>query len=264
MLAQLGWAILKPSWVKYVAARSLPRRALYSILPEDAINTARRRTSARLKIAVLISGRGSNLRALIDACGPEFPAEIVLVLSNVAGAPGLRRAEAAGVAVGVLERRLYPSRAAFEAALDAACRAANAELVCLAGFMRVLGAGFVRRWRDRMINIHPSLLPAFPGLDTHARALAAGVRFSGCTVHFVRAAVDDGPIVVQAAVPVLPGDTPETLAARVLEAEHRIYPLAVRWIAEGRVTVEDERVAIRGATAPEGALFNPATYTKGR
>ena len=148
-------------------------------------------------------------------------------------------------------------RADFDAALDNALSAAGIELVCLAGFMRLLGSAFVRRWRDKLINIHPSLLPAFPGLDTHARALKAGVRFTGCTVHFVREGMDDGPIVVQAAVPVLPGDDEDALAARVLKAEHRAYPLALRLIAEGRVQVIDERVVIKGAAKPGPFLLNP-------
>ncbi len=213
-----------------------------------------------MKVAVLISGRGSNLQALIDACAPaDFPAEIRLVLSNRADAAGLERARRAGIPAQVVSHREYGTRAEFDAALDRALEAAGIELVCLAGFMRVLGDAFVARWRDRVVNIHPSLLPAFPGLDTHARALAAGVRFTGCTVHFVREAVDDGPIIVQAAVPVLPGDDSDKLAARVLAAEHRAYPLALRLIAEGRVRIADGRVEIRGAAGapPEGVLNPP-------
>lgn len=213
---------------------------------------------ARLKVAVLISGRGSNLQALIDACArPDFPAEIRLVLSNRADAAGLERAKRAGIPAQVIPHRDYASRDAFDAALDGALQAAGIELVCLAGFMRLLGDAFVERWRDRVINIHPSLLPAFRGLDTHARVLAAGVRFTGSTVHFVRAAVDDGPIIVQAAVPVLPGDDSEALAARVLAAEHRAYPLALRLIAEGRVRIGDGRVEIRDASGPAEAVLNP-------
>lgn len=213
---------------------------------------------ARLKVAVLISGRGSNLQALIDACArPDFPAEIRLVLSNRADAAGLERAKRAGIPTQVIPHRDYASRDAFDATLDGALRAAGIELVCLAGFMRLLGDAFVERWRDRVINIHPSLLPAFRGLDTHARVLAAGVRFTGCTVHFVRAAVDDGPIIVQAAVPVLPGDDSEALAARVLAAEHRAYPLALRLIAEGRVRIGDGRVEIRDGSGPAETVLNP-------
>lgn len=212
---------------------------------------------ARLKVGVLISGRGSNLQALLDACAdPAFPAEIVAVLSNRPGAAGLERARAAGVAAGVVDHRGFPGRASFEEALDRALRDAGAEFVCLAGFMRLLTPWFVERWHDRMINIHPSLLPAFPGLDTHRRAIEAGVRFTGCTVHFVRAEMDDGPILVQAAVPVLAGDDEPALAARVLEAEHRCYPLALRLVAEGRARVRGIRVDL-DAAGPSGAVLNP-------
>jgi phosphoribosylglycinamide formyltransferase-1 len=214
---------------------------------------------ARLKVAVLISGRGSNLGALIAAsAAPGFPAEIALVIANRAAAAGLERARAAGIATAVIPHQGFADRAAFDAAIDRALGEAGVELVCLAGFMRLLGERFVARWRDRLINIHPSLLPAFPGLDTHARVLSAGVRFSGCTVHYVRAAVDDGPIIAQAVVPVLPGDDAERLAARVLEAEHRVYPLALRLIAEGRVRVVGDRVEVGGAAAPAGILINPS------
>jgi len=213
---------------------------------------------ARLKTAVLISGRGSNLQALIAACTPDFPAEIVLAIANRADAAGLAHAARAKIPHRVIPHRDFASREAFDAALDAALGAAGVELVCLAGFMRLLTDGFVARWRDRLVNIHPSLLPAFPGLDTHARALAAGVRITGCTVHFVRAAVDDGPIIVQAAVPVLPGDDAERLAARILAAEHRAYPLALRLIAEGRVRVVGRRVEITGADPPSQYIWQPA------
>jgi len=213
---------------------------------------------ARLKVAVLISGRGTNLQSLIDHCAdPKFPAEVVLVLSNRPGSAGLARAEQAGLATGTLDHKLFKGRADFEQALDGLIRAHGVDLICLAGFMRVLTADFVERWRDRLINIHPSLLPAFPGLDTHARALATGVRFAGCTVHYVRADIDAGPIIVQAAVPVHTGDTEETLAARVLAAEHRCYPLALRLIGEGRVRIEGERTVIDGAAAPVDATTNP-------
>ena len=213
---------------------------------------------ARLKVAVLISGRGSNLQALIDAClHADFPAAIVLVMSDVPGAHGLSRAEAAGIPTAVVERKDFEDRDGFEDALTGALLEAAPELVCLAGFMRVLGDGFVGRWRGRLINIHPSLLPAFKGVHVHERIVEAGVRISGCTVHFVRPAVDDGPIIVQAAVPVYPDDDADALAARVLIQEHRIYPLAVRLIAEGRVRVVDEHVLIDGALRPEGALVNP-------
>ncbi|MGQ0676133.1 MAG: phosphoribosylglycinamide formyltransferase, partial [Rhodospirillales bacterium] len=176
--------------------------------------------TARRRVGVLISGRGSNLKSLIQAAkAKNFPAQIALVISNRAEAAGLDHAKKAGIPTAVIPHGRFPTRAAFDAALDAALKRARIEIVCLAGFMRLLTPGFVAAWRDRMLNIHPSLLPAFPGLDTHERALAAGVCFGGCTVHFVRAETDCGPIVAQAAVPVLPGDTPGTLAARVLKAE---------------------------------------------
>jgi len=214
---------------------------------------------ARLRVAVLISGRGSNLQALVDACSnPAFPAEIRLVISNEPGAPGLVRAERARIPTRVISHKEFPDRAGFDAALDCALEEAGIELVCLAGFMRMLGDAFVTRWRNRLINIHPSLLPAFKGLKTHERVLAAGVRFTGCTVHFVRPAMDEGPIIVQSAVSVLAGDDPARLAERVLGEEHKAYPLALRLIAEGRVTVTGERVDISGATGPApSALINP-------
>ncbi len=214
---------------------------------------------ARLRTGVLVSGRGSNLQALIDAAAaPGYPAEIVLVIANEADAQGLARAARAGIPAQLIEHRKFAGREAFEAALDQALRASRVEFVCNAGFMRILTAGFVAAWRDRLVNIHPSLLPAFPGLGTHARALAAGVRIHGCTVHFVREALDDGPIIVQAAVPVLADDDEAALAARVLAAEHRIYPMALKLIAEGRVRVEGGRVAIDGASPPAGMLLSPA------
>jgi len=212
----------------------------------------------RLKLAVLISGRGSNLQALIEACArPDYPAEIVLVLANVAGAQGLARAERAGIATAVVSHTDYPDRRSFDSEMTAAIERSGADLVCLAGFLRILSAEFIDYWRDRLINIHPSLLPAFKGLDTHRRALEAGVRIAGCTVHYVRFEMDTGPVVVQAAVPVLPGDSPETLAERVLEREHQIYPLAVKLIAEGRVTIAGEVAEIRDPAAPGDALINP-------
>ncbi|MDE1931854.1 MAG: phosphoribosylglycinamide formyltransferase [Alphaproteobacteria bacterium] len=206
---------------------------------------------ARLRTGVLISGRGSNLQALIDACtARDYPAEIVLVIANRADAAGLDRAARAKIPTRVVAHRGFTERAAFDAALDAALREARVELVCLAGFMRVLGANFIDAWRDRMINIHPSLLPEFPGLDTHARALAAGAKRHGCTVHFVRNEVDNGPIIVQGSVPVLPDDDADKLAARVLAVEHRAYPLALRLVAEGRVRVRGDSVEIDGRPGP--------------
>jgi phosphoribosylglycinamide formyltransferase 1 len=213
---------------------------------------------ARLKVGVLFSGRGTNLQALIDACAePDFPAEIRLVIANRADAAGLARAAAAKIATEIIPHGNYPSREAFDAALTAALEKAGIELVCLAGFMRLLTTGFVEHWRDRMINIHPSLLPSFPGLHTHERVLAEGVRFTGCTVHFVRPEMDHGPIIVQATVPVLQGDDPDKLAARVLEAEHRSYRLALDLLGQGRVAVVGERVEIKGATGLAEIRLNP-------
>jgi phosphoribosylglycinamide formyltransferase-1 len=212
-----------------------------------------------LKLGVLISGRGTNLQSLIDACAaPGFPAEIAVVISNRPDAAGLARAAAAGIPARVVDHKRYPAREAFERDMDAALREAGVELVCSAGFMRVLTDWFVKAWWDRQLNIHPSLLPAFRGLHVHEQALAAGVRLSGCTVHFVRPEMDAGPIIAQAAVPVHDGDTPDTLAARVLEAEHMLYPLAVRLIGEGRVKVVDERVVIDPPLPANGVLFSPA------
>lgn len=206
---------------------------------------------ARLRTGVLISGRGSNLQALIDACtARDYPAEIVLVIANRTDAAGLERAARAKIPTRVVAHRDFAERAAFDAALDAVLREARVELVCLAGFMRVLGANFIDAWRDRMINIHPSLLPEFPGLDTHARALAAGAKRHGCTVHFVRNKVDSGPIIVQGSVPLLPGDDADKLAARVLAVEHRAYPLALRLVADGRVRVRGDSVEIDGRPGP--------------
>ena len=212
---------------------------------------------ARLKLAILISGRGSNMRALVAACqAGSIDAEIRLVLSNQPQAEGLSHAAAAGLATRVLPHRDFASRDDFDAALDRALREAEADFVCLAGFMRLLTAGFLARWRDRMINIHPSLLPAFPGLDTHRRAIEAGVKLAGCTVHYVRFETDSGPIIAQAAVPVLPGDDEASLAARVLAAEHRLYPLALGLVASGRVKVDGER-ALVDFEGHAGALLNP-------
>jgi phosphoribosylglycinamide formyltransferase 1 len=205
---------------------------------------------------VLISGRGSNLQKLIETCAdPRCPAEIGLVISNRADAPGLTRAAVAGIPAAVVAER---DRPAFATAADALLRRHGIDFVCLAGFMRLLDRPFVEAWRDRMINIHPSLLPAFPGLEAQRQALEAGVRFAGCTVHFVRPETDTGPIVAQAVVPVLPGDDVASLSARILAAEHRLYPLALRMIAEGRVRVADGRAEIDGWVAPAAVLLNPS------
>ncbi len=208
------------------------------------------------KVGVLVSGRGSNLQALLDAAAdPAFPAEIALVISNIPGVYALERAEKAGVATQVIPHKQFSSREEFDAALDAALRAAGVEIVCLAGFMRLLTKGFVEGWAGRMINIHPSLLPSFKGLHTHERAIEAGVKLHGCTVHLVTPELDDGPILVQAAVPVLDGDDADALAARVLEQEHRAYPLALRLLAEGRVTVDGPRARVDAR--PGGTAINP-------
>ena len=190
----------------------------------------------RKRVAILISGRGSNMAALIEAAkAPDYPAEIALVVSNVPDAAGLESACAAGVPTAVLDHKPFGrDRGAFEAALQKILDEHRVEFICLAGFMRLFTAGFVERWVRRMLNIHPSLLPLFPGLDPHGQALRAGVKTSGATVHFVIPETDAGPIIAQESVPVLAGDTPESLAARVLEAEHRIYPLARKRVAEGQ------------------------------
>lgn len=204
----------------------------------------------RRRTAVLISGRGSNMSALIEAAAaPGYPAEIALVLSNRPDAAGLAHAVSAGIQTGVIDHRGFRGdRLAHEAALDAALRAAGIEMVCLAGYMRVLTPFLVRSWAGRMLNIHPSLLPAFPGLHTHERALAAGVKLHGCTVHLVTEATDEGPILAQSAVPVLPGDDAERLGARVLAQEHILYPLALRLFASGRAGA---------APLPNAVLCNP-------
>jgi phosphoribosylglycinamide formyltransferase-1 len=213
----------------------------------------------RRRVGVLISGRGSNLQALLDAArDPRYPAEIVSVISNRPGAPGLARAQQAGIPCRTVDHKLFSSREAFEAALDAALREDGVDLVCQAGFMRILTAAHVARWHDRLLNIHPSLLPAFPGLNTHARALAAGVRFHGCTVHVVRAELDAGPIIAQAVVPVLPGDDEAALAARVLAAEHQLYPRALALYAGGAARVAGERIVYDAALPfPAATMFAP-------
>ncbi len=202
----------------------------------------------RVRTAVLISGRGSNMKALLDAAkDPAYPAEIVLVAANVPGAGGLDIARAAGIDTATIDHRGKGSREAFERELHARLLEAGTELVCLAGFMRLLTPFFVDAWAGKMLNIHPSLLPAFPGLDTHQRAIDAGAKFGGCTVHFVTSEMDVGPIVAQAAVPILPGDDANSLAARVLVAEHKIYPAALAAVASGK-------------SAPSGAVptvYNP-------
>lgn len=215
---------------------------------------------AKLVLCVLVSGRGSNLQALIDACAaPGFPAKIGLVISNKASAYGIERANKANIPTRVFDHKAYDSRAEFDINMTHAMEEAGIDLVCLAGFMRLLSDEFCDHWHDRMINIHPSLLPSFKGLDVQQAAIYAGVRFSGCTVHYVRREMDTGPILIQAAVPILPDDTSDQLAARILVEEHKIYPEAVRLIAEGRVTVSNERASIKGHVGPSSSLINPAS-----
>jgi phosphoribosylglycinamide formyltransferase-1 len=215
---------------------------------------------ARLKTGVLISGRGSNMAALIEACAaPAFAAEIALVLSNRADAAGLQRAAEAGVPTKVIPHTGWPTREAFDRALSAALEAAGVELICLAGFMRLSTPWFVEHWRDRILNIHPSLLPAFKGLHPQRQALAAGVRISGCSVHYVTDDLDGGPIIAQAAVPVHAGDDERTLEARILRAEHRLYPMVLGWFGEGRVRLVrthgvPDRVEIDGVDPDAWAL----------
>jgi phosphoribosylglycinamide formyltransferase-1 len=213
----------------------------------------------RRRTAVLISGRGSNLAALIAASSTEdYPAEIALVLADNPDAAGFAHARAAKIATSTVDRRSFSSKSEFEARLDNVLNRAQIDLICLAGFMRVLSPSFVGRWRDRIINVHPSLLPLFPGLDTHARALAAGMRIHGATIHCVRAEVDCGPIIAQGAVPVLAGDTPARLAERVLKVEHLIYPRALGLVAGGRAKAAGDRVEIEGGSeAAEAILLSP-------
>jgi phosphoribosylglycinamide formyltransferase-1 len=213
---------------------------------------------SRKRVGVLISGRGSNLAALIAAARqPDYPADIVLVASNRSDAAGLARAAEAGIATAAVDHKAFADRRAFEEELDRTLQAARIDILCLAGFMRVFTDWFVARWAGRMLNIHPSLLPAFRGTDTHRQALAAGVLIHGCTVHFVTLDLDAGPIIAQAAVRVLPGDTEETLAARVLAEEHRLYPLALRLVCEGEARLDGECVHHRFAWNADETLFAP-------
>ncbi len=214
--------------------------------------------SGRKRTGVLISGRGSNMSALINACKKtDYPAEIVVVISNKPGAPGLGIASKAGIPVKVVDHKKFSDREAFEVVLDDTLRQAKVDLICNAGFMRLLTQKFVEDWRDRQINIHPSLLPAFKGLNTHKRALEAGVKLSGCTVHFVRTEMDAGPIIAQAAVPVLPDDSADVLAKRVLEAEHKLYPLALKLVASGDASVQGEKVVFSKGQTVHGPYIAP-------
>lgn len=213
---------------------------------------------AKLKVGILISGRGSNMAALIrSAASPNYPAEIACVVSNRTEAPGLRIAAAAGIPTAIVSHRGHSDRETFDKAVSTELEKHGAELVALAGFMRILSPWFPTRWDRRLINIHPSLLPAFRGLNAQQQAIDAGVRLSGCTAHFVTPDLDSGPIIAQAAVPVLDGDTSETLSARILLQEHRLYPEVVRWFAEGRIAVDGPRATVAGVPAGATLLFSP-------
>ena len=210
------------------------------------------------RVGILISGRGSNMMALVEAArAPDYPAEIALVVSNRPDAAGLARAQSAGIRTLTIDHKGYASREAFDGAVEAALEDAGAELVCHAGFMRIQSAAFAGRWLGRQLNIHPSLLPAFKGLHPHQQALDAGVRISGCTVHFVTPELDSGPIVAQAAVPVHPLDTPAALADRILAVEHRLYPLALRLVATGAVRLEGARVIFTDTLNQRNSLLSP-------
>jgi phosphoribosylglycinamide formyltransferase 1 len=212
------------------------------------------------RVAILISGRGSNMAALIDAAkAPDFPAEIVTVISNRADAAGLEKAAASGISTTVIESKPFGNnRAGFEAMLQRALDEKKVELICLGGFMRLFTAEFVKRWYGRMLNIHPSLLPSFPGLDPHGQALTSGVKISGATVHFVIPETDAGPVLMQGAVAVADDDTAETLAQRILGIEHRIYPEALRLLASGKVRLEGDICKVSGQALPDGSLIWPA------
>ncbi len=212
-----------------------------------------------MKIGILISGRGSNMQALTEACkAPDYPAEVAVVISNRPDALGIEYARHWGIPARIIDHKAYEGRTDFEADLHKALVEHEVELVCNAGFMRLLTKGFVDLWHDRQINIHPSLLPAYKGLHSHERAIADGVKISGCTVHFVRTEMDSGPLIAQAAVPVLPGDTPGDLAARVLLAEHKLYPHALALVASGRARVVGDIVEIDDSTNGSTTLFSPA------
>lgn len=215
---------------------------------------------AKLKVGVLISGRGSNLAALIDAAkAADYPAEIGCVVSNRDNAPGLAIAAAAGIPTAIVSHRDHADRESFDRAVSAELERHDAELVVLAGFMRIFSPWFPARWKDRLINIHPSLLPAFKGLHVQRQALEAGVRVSGCTAHLVTPDLDSGPIIAQAAVPVLADDSEETLAARILRQEHRLYPLVVRWFGEGRIAIDGAKIEVRGIACNATLLFSRET-----
>jgi len=213
---------------------------------------------AKLRVGVLISGRGSNMASLVRSAWEEdYPVEIACVISNVANAPGVKIAGEAGIATAVIPHGDYPDRETFDRAVSAELEKHHVRLVALAGFMRIQSPWFPERWAGRIINIHPSLLPLFRGLQPHQQALDAGARISGCTVHFVTPDVDSGPIIAQAAVPVLAGDTADRLAARILRQEHQLYPLVVRWFGEGRIALAAGRVEVKGVSPGATLLFSP-------
>ncbi len=212
---------------------------------------------AKLKVGILISGRGSNMAALIKAAeAADYPAEIAVVVSNVADAAGLDIARGAGIATAAIPHKAYPDRESFDRAVSAELEKHDVQLVALAGFMRIQSPWFPTRWKDRIVNIHPSLLPSFKGLHVQRQAIDAGARISGCTVHLVTPELDSGPIIAQAAVPVLPGDTADRLAARILRQEHRLYPEVVRWFAEGRISVDGGKVSVKGVAPGATLLFS--------
>ncbi|WP_286831269.1 MULTISPECIES: phosphoribosylglycinamide formyltransferase [Kordiimonas] len=212
----------------------------------------------KLRLGVMISGSGTNLQALIDACSAaDYPATIEVVISNRPDVRGLERAEQAGIKAVTIDHKEFEDKETFEDALHECLADHKIDLVCLAGFMRLLTSTFVNRWRDRMINIHPSLLPSYKGLHTHARAIEDGVRFAGCTIHYVRPEMDNGPIIMQAAIPVAVDETEESLIAKTLSYEHKMYPAAVRMIAEGKVRVAGNKVAFKDVDVGELGIISP-------
>jgi len=214
--------------------------------------------SGKKRVGVLLSGRGSNMQSLVAASrSSDYPAEIVVVIANRTDAAGLAWARDHGIEAIAIDHKAFPDRATFDDRIHDALMASNVEIVALAGFMRILTPEFVARWQGRMINIHPSLLPLFPGLNTHARALVAGMTIAGCTVHFVTKEMDVGPIIAQAAVPIAPQDTPEDIASRVLKAEHQIYPKALRWVASGAVSFESPLGTSNRVSEQKPILISP-------
>lgn len=212
----------------------------------------------KLRLGVMISGSGTNLQALIDACaGPDFPAQIEVVISNRPGVRGLERASQAGIKAVTIDHKDFEDKETFEDAVHDCLSEHQVELVCLAGFMRLLTSTFVNRWRDRMINIHPSLLPSYKGLHTHARALEDGVRFHGCTIHYVRPEMDNGPIIMQAVIPIATDETEESLIAKTLTFEHKMYPAAVKLIAEGKARVSGNKVAFKDTDMGDAGVISP-------